>query len=457
MKPAIRVRDISKLYRIGTSSEPSYRTFREALVSVVSRPACLLRKLTSGEGMDSLSGFGRSGDFWALRDVSFEVEPGEVVGVIGRNGAGKSTLLKILSRVTAPSRGCVELRGRVGSLLEVGTGFHPELTGRDNIYLNGAILGMSRREIRSKFDEIVAFAEIERFLDTPVKRYSSGMYVRLAFAVAAHLETEILLVDEVLAVGDQAFQAKCMRKIGDIMRDGRTILLVSHNMASIQNLCTKVLFLESGRFNYFGETREGVQRYARGGEDAHDGVVDLADQATRRPGGHAIFRRVRLVDKEGATARQFLAGDTFGIEFDVHPSPRHRNLHFRIAFQDVHGTVLFHVATYLAESGTIALTAPATVTCRIPEPALAPGAYTFELHAGSEHEPGLDVVSQPLGFEVLASDFFGTGRMPPRNVGGSYLVRSLWKKRDAADSPPRAEESKGRALLELKTQFGEFA
>jgi lipopolysaccharide transport system ATP-binding protein len=329
----------------------------------------------------------------------------------------------------------------VGSLLEVGTGFHPELTGRDNIYLNGAILGMGRREIRSKFDEIVAFAEIDRFLDTPVKRYSSGMYVRLAFAVAAHLETEILLVDEVLAVGDQAFQAKCMRKIGDVVREGRTILLVSHNMASIQKLSTKVFFLESGRLRFFGETQAGVQEYTRRREDAWEGAVDLSCPSVRRPGGHAIFRGARLIDRDGAIARQFLAGEPLGVELDVLPSPRHKNLHFRISVQDTVGTMLFHVATYLADSGPIPLNAPATVTCTIPELPLTPGTYTLELHAGSEHEPGLDVVSQALEFEIVASDFFGTGRMPPRSAGGYFLVRSDWNHSLDGSIPMQIDQS----------------
>jgi lipopolysaccharide transport system ATP-binding protein len=204
-------------------------------------------------------------DFWALKDVSFEVKRGEVVGIIGRNGAGKSTLLKILSRITEPTTGRVTLRGRVASLLEVGTGFHPELTGRENVFLNGAILGMSRAEIRKKFDEIVAFAEVEKFLDTPVKRYSSGMYVRLAFAVAAHLEPEILIVDEVLAVGDAEFQKKCLGKMQDVAKGGRTVLFVSHNMGVIRNLCPRVVLLENGRSVFFGLAQEGMQKYLSAG------------------------------------------------------------------------------------------------------------------------------------------------------------------------------------------------
>ena len=204
---------------------------------------------------------GTADEFWALKDVSFEVQPGEVIGIIGRNGAGKSTLLKVLSRITEPSEGWIEMRGRVGSLLEVGTGFHPELTGRENIYLNGAILGMSRREIARKFDEIIAFAEIEKFLDTPVKRYSSGMFVRLAFAVASHLEPEILIVDEVLAVGDAAFQKKCLGKMDKVSRTGRTVLFVSHNMAAIKALCHRAILFDAGRVDHDGCVDDAVNRY----------------------------------------------------------------------------------------------------------------------------------------------------------------------------------------------------
>src|SRR5438876_6384350 len=228
-------------------------------------------------------------EFWALKNVSFEVKKGEVLGIIGRNGAGKSTLLKILSRITDPTEGRVMVRGRVASLLEVGTGFHPELTGRENIYLNGAILGMTQREIRKKFDEIVAFAEVDRFLDTPVKRYSSGMYVRLAFAVAAALEPEILVIDEVLAVGDQGFQRKCLGRMAEISRSDRTILFVSHNMAAVANLCHKVALLERGRLTFFGGCEDGITRYLSRCADPSKGEIDLSRHPNRRPGSEPIY------------------------------------------------------------------------------------------------------------------------------------------------------------------------
>ena len=248
MDTAIAVDKVSKRYEIGVERAKRYRTLRESITDgFVSQ-----WKRFRAPAQPLVSASPASGIYWALKDVSFEIQPGEVVGIIGRNGAGKSTLLKILSRITEPTSGRAAIRGRIGSLLEVGTGFHPELTGRENIYLNGSILGMSRREIDRKFDEIVAFAEVEQFLDTPVKRYSSGMYVRLAFAVAAHLEPEILLVDEVLAVGDAQFQKKCLGKMDDIAKGGRTVLFVSHQMSAVQRLCKQCLLLEKGRLKSFG-------------------------------------------------------------------------------------------------------------------------------------------------------------------------------------------------------------
>ena len=259
---AIRVGNLGKRYHIGRV-QARYRTLRESLASSLSRPFNLLRRPPSENNATVI---------WALKDISFDVQHGEVIGVIGRNGAGKSTLLKILSRITYPTTGFVDIYGRVGSLLEVGTGFHPELTGRENIYLNGAVLGMRKLEIDRRFDEIVSFAEIEQFLDTPVKRYSSGMYVRLAFSVAAHLEPEILLVDEVLAVGDMEFQKKCLGKMDSISRQERTVFFVSHNLPAIQRLCAKVLVLKKGQLAYFGQTQGGVAAY-------------LADIAHRSVGG----------------------------------------------------------------------------------------------------------------------------------------------------------------------------
>ncbi len=251
---AIRVENLGKRYRIGARQE-RYKRFTETLMDTFSAPIRRLRNLGKPTPPEDI--------IWALKDVSFEVDRGEVLGIIGRNGAGKTTLLKVLSRITEPTEGRAEIHGRVGSLLEVGTGFHPELTGRENVYLNGAILGMHRAEIDAKFDEIVAFSEIEKFLDTPVKRYSSGMYVRLAFAVAAHLEPEILLVDEVLAVGDVGFQKKCLGKMQEVSYEGRTVLFVSHNMQVLRNLCQKGILLETGKIEEYGTIETTVNSYLR--------------------------------------------------------------------------------------------------------------------------------------------------------------------------------------------------
>src|SRR5687768_12489290 len=281
---AVHIKNVSKCYRIG-GVHPGYMTFREMLGDAISAPFRRLR--------------GVNGDYqmiWALREVNLEIRQGELIGIIGHNGAGKSTLLKILSRITKPTKGRVEIVGRVGSLLEVGTGFHPDLTGRENIFLNGAILGMRRTEIARKFDEIVAFAEVERFLDTQVKHYSSGMYLRLAFAVAAHLEPDILLVDEVLAVGDARFQRKCLGKMSDIAeRSGRTVLVVSHNMGAIQRLCDRSLLLEGGQLVDAGPTRQVIAKYL------HDESVSSGPQswidvsaAARRGTGQVQFLGARF-------------------------------------------------------------------------------------------------------------------------------------------------------------------
>jgi lipopolysaccharide transport system ATP-binding protein len=261
MPAIIKTTNLSKRYWLRHESRPRYRALRDELTELAGAPFRALARTFGGKS-NSPEGPPKKEEFWALKDVSFEVQPGEVVGIIGSNGAGKSTLLKILSRITEPTQGRVEIEGRVASLLEVGTGFHPELTGRENIYLNGAILGMTRAEIRSRFDEIVAFAEVEKFLDSPVKRYSSGMYVRLAFAVAAHLEPEILVVDEVLAVGDAQFQKKCLGKMRDVSaNDGRTVLFVSHQMGTIRQLCTRCILLASGQIVKEGPTGEVIDAY----------------------------------------------------------------------------------------------------------------------------------------------------------------------------------------------------
>jgi len=298
---AVSARGLGKSYVIAHNVvRPT--NFREAIVARLRHPL--------GNGRQEVE------TFWALQDVGFDIRRGETVGIVGRNGAGKSTMLKLLSRITGPTRGCIDIYGRVASLLEVGTGFHQELTGRENIYLNGSILGMSRREIDRKFDEIVEFSGVERFLDTPVKRYSSGMYVRLAFAVAAHLEPEILIIDEVLSVGDVAFQKKCLGKISEVAGDGRTVLFVSHNMTAVSSLCDRILLLEQGRLTYDGPTTEGIERYLR--VAAATPTVDLTTVAARR-GAHEYGRltALSLFDADDRPCDAFTMGEAIIVELEV--------------------------------------------------------------------------------------------------------------------------------------------
>ena len=306
---AIRVEGLGKRYRIGERAP--YVTLRDSLADA----AGIARRLvTSPSRVRKHSGGGEE-TFWALRDVTFDVPSGQAIGIVGRNGAGKSTLLKILSRITEPTRGQAEVYGRFGSLLEVGTGFHPELTGRENTYLNGAILGMSRAEIDRKFDEIVAFAEIERFIDTPVKRYSSGMYVRLAFAVAAHLEPDILIVDEVLAVGDAAFQKKCLGIMSEAAQQGRTVLFVSHNMVAVRGLCERALLLDAGQVVQDGSPADVIAAYLGEGRVTNAEAL-WEDRATAPGNEHVRLRRVRLLDPSKAVAATLQAEDPFEIEIE---------------------------------------------------------------------------------------------------------------------------------------------
>jgi lipopolysaccharide transport system ATP-binding protein len=325
MKPIIKVDHLAKQYRIGTQ-DSAYATIRETLVV----KATTLWKRTPKQQKR----------IWALRDVSFEVRPGEVVGIIGRNGAGKTTLLKVLSRITEPTTGRIELHGRVGSLLEVGTGFHPELTGRENIYLNGSILGMRRREIDARFDEIVAFAEVSEFVDTPVKRYSSGMYLRLAFAVAAHLEPEILLVDEVLAVGDVQFQKKCMGKIEQVAGEGRTVLFVSHNMPAVQRLCTRGILLSDGKVTRDGDVRSAVREYL---------TLDLGQFGERTwpnqevaPGDQvARLKAVRALNDRVEVASEFSVRDDWYLEVEFWVLAPGFNINVNVFLYDESGTLIF--------------------------------------------------------------------------------------------------------------------
>ena len=308
MASVISVENLSKKYIIGHQKQARYSSLREVLTEGAKRFAHkLIHPFAAPENDPTHE------EFWALKDVSFDIQQGDRVGIIGRNGAGKSTLLKILSRITEPTSGKVSIKGRVASLLEVGTGFHPELSGRENIFLNGAILGMSKAEIKKKFDEIVAFAEVEKFLDTPVKRYSSGMYVRLAFAVAAHLEPEILIVDEVLAVGDAQFQKKCLGKMDEAGREGRTILFVSHNMGVISQLCPTCVWLNKGEIRNIGQTGDVVNAYMLNGTSELSGEITFADD----PEKIVQLKKMTLLDREGNVAQKFDCDNPINIKFDI--------------------------------------------------------------------------------------------------------------------------------------------
>lgn len=334
--PIIKVNDLSKRYRIGAKER--YLTFRDAIVDGISAPLKNLGKLRK------LTEFKASNDeedvIWALKDVSFEVNEGEVLGIIGRNGAGKSTLLKILSRVTEPTSGSIEIHGRLSSLLEVGTGFHPELTGRENIFLNGAILGMRKWEIEKKFDEIVSFSEIGKFIDTPVKRYSSGMYVRLAFAVAAHLEPEILVVDEVLAVGDIPFQKKCLGKMSEVAKGGRTVIFVSHNMEAIQRLCTRAILLHEGTVVMEGSTDNVITKYL--GDEKYSIGEQIWSDINKAPGDSVVrIYSMRVLDQNGKVCTNFDVRDPVSIEIEFQVLEEGHRLVLQLYFFNEIGHVLF--------------------------------------------------------------------------------------------------------------------
>jgi len=372
----ISVENLGKLYTLNhRGNGQPYATLRDVIARTAVMPLkAVATKFKASVGLNGShpqgSPFSNSvEDFWALKNVSFEVKQGDVVGIIGRNGAGKSTLLKILSRITEPTEGRIYIKGRVASLLEVGTGFHPELTGRENIYLNGSILGMSRAEVKAKFDEIVAFAEIEKFLDTPVKRYSSGMYVRLAFAVAAHLEPEILIIDEVLAVGDAEFQKKCLGKMQNVSHSGRTVLFVSHNMAAVTSLTRNAALLQAGKCVFFGETQEAVGKYLSSIQSQ-----DSRYEAAPKPGVPSITRAEVFCSQPSAVHE---SGAPMRIEFDFyHPEPIPKAcLSFQIVNQTqvpvLHFRAFDHPVEICRESGTT------TLVCQIPRLNLNVGQYSL--------------------------------------------------------------------------------
>jgi lipopolysaccharide transport system ATP-binding protein len=430
-EPVIKVKNLSKLYRIG--AKEGYKTFRETLIDSAKAPFLLGRDIAKKIIRPFPRKVGVSleqNTIWALKDVSFEVKQGEVVGIIGKNGAGKSTLLKILSKITEPTEGRVELRGRVGSLLEVGTGFHPELTGHENVYLYGAILGMDRWEVTRKFDEIIAFAELEKFVDTPVKRYSSGMYMRLAFAVAAHLEPEILLVDEVLAVGDAAFQKKCLGKMGDVSRQGRTVLFVSHNMAAITSLCPKSILLHQGYLTQFRATHVVVEKYLASRESITS--IQLEQRSDRRGNGSIKFTNLKYLGDSGSAGRRtFLSGQDMTILLEcksktVEPCS---NAVFDLRVCDIHGSFLFTCSTRYNAKHPQRIPAVCTAVCRIPKLPLAPGTYRIDLWSAVRGEEA-DYIENAGQFTVVEGDFFGGGKLPIASKHGPFLVEHTWSLRE---------------------------
>ncbi len=427
MPPIIEICGISKEYRLGRAfRHPD--NFRELLQRKLTTP---FRRKSDGDAVVPRI---KEERFWALRNVSFDVQEGEVIGIIGRNGAGKSTLLKILSRITDPTEGVVKLRGRLASLLEVGTGFHPELTGRENIFLNGAILGMRRAEIISKFDEIVAFAEVEKFLDTPVKFYSSGMYVRLAFAVAAHLEPEILIIDEVLSVGDIAFQKKCLGKMSEVSRGGRTVLFVSHHMAAVENLCRRGIVLNRGRLDFEGSAKEAIHYYLNqlSGTEAVSGhIVDLADAPNRRSLVGKLIQRVELYTDGD---RPFNGGLKIGgylrllVHFDL-PSPT-SSFNVGLGFNDLFGQRVFTAHSLFEPDRTHGdRVGPQVFACDIPSLTLTPGDYSVRVWLDIGNTEA-DLIDDAIRITIIESDYYGSGKVP---WNGAMVIKHRWYLQEAAE------------------------
>jgi len=418
---AVTVEALSKRYLVGhqLGGRERYTALRDVIArearGMARRAVDLVRGRQIVEG-DEVE------EFWALKDVSFEVKRGEIMGIIGRNGAGKSTLLKVLSRVTEPTEGRAVLRGRIASLLEVGTGFHPELTGRENIFLNGAVLGMTRAEVKRKFDEIVAFAEVERFLDTPVKRYSSGMYVRLAFAVAAHLEPEILVVDEVLAVGDAAFQKKCLGKMRDVAsRDGRTVLFVSHSMAAIENMCDSALLLRQGRCVAHGATHTVVQEYLNA--VSRITVSPLAERKDREGTGEFRIVGMALENADGSEATAFKCGaeGVLHLTIDNRAARPLRNVRVAVVIDDAAGRHVALMDTWLVGADIAELAVGRTsLRAVMPRVVLAPGRYFVTIWSAIS-ETVVDWVKDAGAFDVEEGDYFGSGHLPPPGYGQFVL------------------------------------
>jgi lipopolysaccharide transport system ATP-binding protein len=416
---AISVEGLSKCYRVGHQAQrEAHATLRDQIVRHARNLARKTRDMATGQTIvqgDTVE------DFWALRDVSFEIPRGARVGILGRNGAGKSTLLKLLSRITEPTSGRIRIIGRVASLLEVGTGFHPELSGRENIFLNGAILGMSRREIQCKFDEIVAFAEIERFLDTPVKRYSSGMYVRLAFAVAAHLEPEILIVDEVLAVGDAQFQKKCIGKMGQVAESGRTVLFVSHNVAAIAELCNHAIVLERGGVGFVGASMAGIDHYLSFEEESSN-PRDLTGHINRHGDACVQFEHVAIKTDGDEITSVVPIGALLTIEFSLSSAMNRYDCALALVLKTLAGSAVCAINDLDCGFRFTTSLEPQTVRVAIDRLELFPGTYMFDLWAGSrDGSQTFDYVECAMKFEVV-NDGRVTLHRYPKNSSVIFMM-----------------------------------
>lgn len=417
----IRVENLGKKYIIGHQQQERYTALRDVIANGAKG---LLKPFQNGKSKNQNT----FEEFWALKDLSFEIKQGDRVGIIGRNGAGKSTLLKILSRITEPTKGRIKIKGRVASLLEVGTGFHPELTGRENIFLNGAILGMGKEEIKRKFDEIVAFAEVEKFLDTPVKRYSSGMYVRLAFAVAAHLEPEILIVDEVLAVGDAQFQKKCLGKMEDVGKEGRTVLFVSHQMGAIQNLCQRAIWLNQGQIVNNDQAKIVISNYLSSSTDLSG--ISLEERKDRQGDGKIKFISVYFQNEHGENVTYFYSGQNVRIilVFNNNTHKNLQNLNVALGIDNHIGERITNISTEVRGSYLDEVQAGAqSIIVELDKLPLTPGRYGFTIFS-TVNGIVADWISNAGFFEVEGGDFYGTGKLPPPTQGNFLLDYTFYIK-----------------------------
>ena len=404
---ALRVASVSKKYRIG-GKLAGYNTLRDTVTEVIVAPFRRIRKLMNCIPTDAGE---PDGEIWALKDISFEVKPGEVVGIIGPNGAGKSTLLRILSRITQPTKGYSETRGRLGSLLEVGVGFHPELTGRENIYLSGAILGMPKAHIDRKFDDIVSFAEVEKFIDTPVKHYSTGMAVRLGFAVTAHMDPDILLIDEVLAVGDAGFQKKCLGTMGSLSNSGRTLLLVSHNLAAIENHCSRTIWIEKGRIRDDGNTKDVIRAYQGSFTGGLEPRIDLRDNGREKGTGQIRYTGMEFLTDAGAKPDVIRIGDKLIIRLHYHVDEVVPYPYFAVEIYTQLGTLVTIFSTWSSGLDVPSLVeGDGSIDLEIQSLTLMPGRYYISVSVAGVGPIWFDKVDKCASLDVEAGDYYSSGR-----------------------------------------------